>query len=63
MKESVKLKNFFISRRIPLHERRRVPLLLSDGEIIWVVGERIDDRYKVTAATRRFLKVVVRPNQ
>jgi tRNA(Ile)-lysidine synthase len=63
MKESVKLKNFFISRRIPLHERRRIPLLLSDQDIIWVMGQRIDDRYKVTPATRRFLRVVVKPNQ
>ncbi len=63
MKQSVKLKDFFISRKIPLHERRRIPLLLSDQDIIWVVGQRIDERYKVTPDTHRFLNVSVRPSR
>jgi tRNA(Ile)-lysidine synthase len=63
MSVSVKLKDFFISRKIPLHERRRIPLLLSSRDIVWVVGERIDDRYKVTNETRRFLRVTVKPIQ
>jgi len=63
MSVSVKLKDFFISRKIPLHERRRIPLLLSGQDIAWVVGERIDDRYKVTSETRRFLTVAAKPIQ
>ena len=57
MKELVKLKDFFISRKIPRHERRRIPLLLSGKDIIWVVGQRIDERYKVTGDSCHFLKV------
>jgi tRNA(Ile)-lysidine synthase len=63
MSQSVKLKDFFISRKIPLHERRRIPLLLSDDRIIWVIGARIDDHYKVTPETRRLLRVVVTSEQ
>ena len=61
MESSVKLKDFFISRKIPLHQRRRIPLLLSDRNIVWVFGQRIDERYKVTGSTRRVLKATVRP--
>jgi tRNA(Ile)-lysidine synthase len=61
MQASVKLKDFFISKKIPLHQRRRVPLLVSGEEIIWVLGQRIDERYKVADSTRRVLKATVRP--
>ena len=63
MTASVKLKDFFISRKIPLHQRRRLPLLISGKDIIWVLGQRIDDRYKVTTSTLRVLKVSIRPIQ
>jgi len=56
MKQSVKLKDFFISRKIPREERRRIPLLLSGDDIVWVVGHRIDDRFRVTKETRRTMK-------
>jgi tRNA(Ile)-lysidine synthase len=57
MSGSVKLKDYFISRKIPLQKRRSLPLLLSNNDIIWIIGERIDDRFKVTDKTRRFLAV------
>lgn len=59
MDREVKLKDYFISRKIPRDRRRRIPLLLSGHDIIWVVGERMDGRYKLTADTRRFLRVAV----
>jgi tRNA(Ile)-lysidine synthase len=51
MSASVKLKDFFMSRKIPREERRHIPLLLSGDDIIWVVGHRIDDRFKATKGT------------
>ncbi len=57
---AVKVKDFFISRKIPLKERRQVPMILSGSDIIWIVGHRIDDRYKLTEDTRRVLKVTVK---
>jgi tRNA(Ile)-lysidine synthase len=57
MARSVKLKDYFMARKLPAERRLSIPLLLSDGDIIWVVGERMDERYKVTPDTRRFLKV------
>jgi tRNA(Ile)-lysidine synthase len=32
-----------------------VPLVLESGRIAWIVGHRIDDRFKVTPRTRRIL--------
>jgi len=55
-----KVKEFFIDHKIPRFERERIPLLVSGGRIIWIVGYRIDDRVKVTDKTRRILKVEVK---
>lgn len=60
MKNAVKLKDYFISRKIPRHERSRIPLLVIGGSIAWVVGERLDDRFKVTALTTEVAAVEVR---
>jgi tRNA(Ile)-lysidine synthase len=51
------VKDYFIARKVPGGRRRRIPLLLSGGDIIWVVGMRISDLYKVTGATTRVLRV------
>ena len=61
MKNMVKLKDFFISHKIPKEERRSIPLLLSDNIIIWIVGWRIDERFKITEKTKKFLKATVTP--
>jgi tRNA(Ile)-lysidine synthase len=62
MDREVKVKDYFISRKIPRERRRRIPILLAGRDIIWVVGERMDDRYKLAADTRRILKVTVEPS-
>jgi tRNA(Ile)-lysidine synthase len=61
MKGTVKLKDFFMSRKIPREARRHIPLLLSGDDIIWVIGERVDDRYKATRETRHVARVLVEP--
>lgn len=50
-----KVKSFLIDRKIPVDERGRIPIVLSGERIAWVVGYSIDDRFKVTPATRRVL--------
>lgn len=57
MNKPVKLKDYFISQKIPRDERKSIPLLLSDNVIIWVIGHRIDNRYKVTSKTKKILKI------
>ena len=50
-----KVKSFLIDRKVPVDERGRIPLVLSGDRIAWVVGQEIDDRFKVTGSTRRVL--------
>jgi len=61
MKGTMKLKDFFIASKIPKEERRIIPLLLSDNNIIWVLGLRINERFKITQDTRITLKVTATP--
>jgi tRNA(Ile)-lysidine synthase len=59
MHNKKKLQDFFIDERIPNYQRARVPLLTSSDHILWVVGLRIDDRYKITCKTKNILKVEI----
>jgi tRNA(Ile)-lysidine synthase len=59
VKGSQKLKDFFIDHKIPRFERPRIPLLISEERIAWVVGYRLDERVKITERTRKILKVKV----
>jgi tRNA(Ile)-lysidine synthase len=56
MKQSVKLQDWFTNRKIPLAERRKLVLATTaSGEIFWIEGERIGERFKLTPATRKRL--------
>jgi tRNA(Ile)-lysidine synthase len=55
-----KLQDFFVDQKVPRDERNRIPLIVSGGNILWVVGHRADDRFKVTEKTKRVLKLEVR---
>jgi tRNA(Ile)-lysidine synthase len=48
-----KISDFLIDEKIPLTEKKRVKVLLSGNNIIWVVGIRIDNRYRITNKTTR----------
>ncbi|PWB46301.1 MAG: tRNA lysidine(34) synthetase TilS [Candidatus Methylomirabilota bacterium] len=52
-----KLQDFFVDAKVPREDRGRIPLVVSGGQIVWVVGFRTDERFRVTAATRRILRV------
>jgi tRNA(Ile)-lysidine synthase len=57
MKGSKSVADFLIDGKVPRHLRDRVPLLTSQHEIVWLVGHRISDQFKVTAKTKQMLKV------
>jgi len=60
-KGTQKLQDFFVNSKIPRRQRCRTPLLVSATDIAWVMGCRLDDRYKITNGTRRILEVYLRP--
>ncbi|GGH17091.1 tRNA lysidine(34) synthetase TilS [Mucilaginibacter phyllosphaerae] len=54
MKNRQKLSDFFIQAKLPLHQKNAVPVLQNgNGEIIWLGGYRLDDRYKVRNNTKK----------
>jgi len=59
MRGKKKLKEFFIDSKIPVYYRSSVPLLTSGEDIVWIVGHRIDERFRITEETRRALKIMV----
>ena len=54
-----KLKEYFIDRKIPAPRRSEIPLLVDAVSIVWIGGERISERVRVTERTRRVLKAEV----
>jgi tRNA(Ile)-lysidine synthase len=50
-----RIKKFFINNKISRHERSRIPIVLSGDGIMWIVGLRISDSYKVTPSTTTVL--------
>lgn len=52
-----KLQDFFVDNKIPRDERDAIPILLSGGGIIWIVGHRMDERFRAKEGTKRFLIV------
>ena len=60
MKGKKKISDFFTDKKYTLAQKEKAWMLLSGGEIIWVVNERIDDRFKITVNTKFILKIVCR---
>jgi tRNA(Ile)-lysidine synthase len=52
-----KLQEFMVDAKIPRSWRGHIPIVCSPQQIIWVVGWRIDDRVKVTEASKEILRL------
>ena len=61
MKGKKKLSDFMIDEKIPVNLKQRLPVILSGGDIIWVVGYRIDDRFKIIPGSNKILKITFEP--
>ena len=54
MGSSAKLQDLFVNAKIPVSRRRSLVLATTTaGEVFWVEGLRIGERFKLTAVTRR----------
>jgi tRNA(Ile)-lysidine synthase len=54
---SKKLKEFFVDEKIPREIRSSIPLLAIGNEIVWVVGYRMSDKFKVDKNTKKVLVI------
>ncbi len=56
MKGHKKLSDLFVSLKIPVYRKQMVPVVTNgNGDILWVVPYRMDDRYKITSKTKKVL--------
>ncbi len=60
MTGSKKVKDIFMDEKVPLERRRLVPLVISNGELVWVCGYRIGHSARVTEKTVRTVLAEVR---
>ncbi|WP_130808077.1 tRNA lysidine(34) synthetase TilS [Senegalia massiliensis] len=60
MKGNKKLKDFFIDEKIPRENREKIPIIYDKQGILWVVGHRISENYKVNSTTKKVLMIAIK---
>jgi tRNA(Ile)-lysidine synthase len=56
-----KVQDYFCDIKLPRERRAGVPLLVAPEGILWIVGHRTDQRFRVTPSTRRILVAEIAP--
>ena len=59
LKGSKKLKKYFIDEKIPREERDNIRLIADGGDIVWVVGKRLSEKYKITSETKKVVMIKI----
>ncbi|MEM0517039.1 MULTISPECIES: tRNA lysidine(34) synthetase TilS [Aequorivita] len=57
MKGKKKLSKFFKDEKVAITDKENIWLLVSGGRIVWIIGYRMDDRFKITEDTKDILKI------
>ena len=52
-----KLSKFFIDEKYSLFDKKQQWLLCSGNDIVWVIGKRLDNRFRVRKETKKILKI------
>jgi len=59
MKQKKKLSDFFTDQKFSLLDKENTWILCSGGDIIWIIGHRIDNRFRLTSSTKKIFKLTI----
>src|SRR6056297_162100 len=62
MQNLKKVSDFFIDQKVPIPEKEKVWIIESGNKIAWIVGLRIDERFKITEETTRIFQLKIPEN-
>ena len=54
-----KISDFFIDSKLSLPEKENVWILANGEQVVWIIGHRLDDRYKITPGTQNIIKLEI----
>ncbi len=57
MSGSKKISDLFTEHKIPVRNKKRIPIIVSGDEIVWVVGIRSSNKFKIKANTKKILRI------
>ncbi len=55
MTQKKKLSDYFVDRKYSIIDKEKRLIMESSGDIIWIIGDRIDNRFKITQSTHNAL--------
>jgi tRNA(Ile)-lysidine synthase len=58
MEQKKKLSDYFIDNKYSIHDKANVRILESDGKIVWIIGDRLDNRFRITKTTVNALIII-----
>lgn len=59
MEHKKKISDFLIDLKIPRNLKKQVLVLTSEGKIVWVMGYRIDNRFKISEETKKIFELEI----
>jgi len=62
MDQIKKLSDFFVDQKIPVPEKQRTWIMASGKKIVWIMGHRIDNRFRITGTTTKVLLLRLQPD-
>lgn len=51
------LSDFFIDQKLSIPEKEKIWIITSGDQILWIIGGRIDNRFRITSSTRNIIRI------